>query len=33
MITTLEKLKAKKSQLEARIQAETAKDKLRKRKL
>ena len=33
MTTTLEKLKAKKSQLEARIQAETAKDKVRERKL
>ena len=33
MTTTLEKLKAKKFQLEARIQAETAKDKIRERKL
>jgi hypothetical protein len=33
MITTLDKLKAKKAQLEARIQAETTKDKVRERKL
>lgn len=33
MITTLDKLKAKKAQLEARIQAEKTKDKVRERKL